>query len=71
MFAVFLLSGLQNPDLFEFVDGLNIKNKIQEYYCSPKFQTVKKKFSLWSLESQYETTLSRFPCSDRIVREVE
>ena len=63
--------GLLHSKLFDFVNRLYIKNKIQEYYRSPEFTSQQKKFSLWLKDSQFERTLYRFPCDDEIVRKVE
>ena len=63
--------GILEPELFNFVDSLFVKNKIQEYYQSPEFTSQRNQFSLWSKHSQFERTLRRFPCDDDIIREVE
>ena len=56
--------------MFEFVDNMYIKNKTQDHYCSPEFKVFRKKFSLWSWQSEFGRTL-RFPCENEVVREIE
>lgn len=68
---IFLLLGTKAPDLFDSVDSLCVQNKIQGYYCSPEFKVLKKKFSLWSRDSEFERSLPRFPCGEEIVKEIE
>ena len=57
--------------MFEFVNNMYIKNRIQDHYCSPDFKVVQKKFSLWSRQSEFEKILQRFPSENEVVREIE
>ena len=44
--AFFLILGALNPPLFVFVDKLNIKSRIEDYFRSTEFQLLQKKFVL-------------------------
>ena len=69
--ALFLILGTMNPQLFEFIDNMCIKNTIQTYFRSAEFKFLRKKFVLWSCNSDPDRTLQRFPCKYEIVREIE
>ena len=56
----FLILGALNPQLFEFVDKLYIKNRIQDYFGSTEFQVLWKKFLLWSWDCDPDKTLRDF-----------
>ena len=44
--AFFSILGAMNPRLFEYIDNLYIKNRIQNYFRLAEFQILKKKFVL-------------------------
>ena len=41
-----LILGALNPRLFEFVDKLYVKSRIEDYFRSTEFQLLQKKFAL-------------------------
>ena len=69
--AFFSILGAMNPRLFEYIDNLYIKNRIQNYFRLAEFQILKKKFVLWSWNCDPDKTLQRFPCGYEVVREIE
>ena len=67
----FLVLGTMNPGLFEFLDQMYMKNKIQTYFQSAEFKLLWKNFILWSWNCDPDKTLQRFPCQYEVVREIE